>query len=248
MRSSRAPGTAWGVAAGATLALGMACCVAQWDFVVPLASWFLIFMLVLVVALSNETCLHAATRFAVKCSVAILACAGLLGAFGWAGALLALLVACTNPFVRVMLRRNEATTALLQAVEEDSAWRTRERFGRDGSEPELVREGSLRALPPKELPDATGVAMLDDAMLCEAWRHSFVRLEASAAADVRLELVSLRELYLDELVRRHPAEVRLWLASGARAAGNPLPFLTRSVRHDSMSSKDGENGCGSETG
>ena len=77
------------------------------------------------------------------------------------------------------------------------------------------------------MPNADGVPALDDGALCQAWRRSYVRLEASRAAEARLEVVRLRQVYLDELVRRHPAEVRQWLGSGARAAGNPLPFIRR---------------------
>jgi hypothetical protein len=81
----------------------------------------------------------------------------------------------------------------------------------------------------EELPTDDSVTTLDDEALCRAWRRSYLQLDASGIGSRRLAVVRLRELYLDELSRRHPAEVRQWLASGARAAGNPLPFLRRPV-------------------
>jgi hypothetical protein len=94
------------------------------------------------------------------------------------------------------------------------------------------------------MPGAEGVPALDDGALCQAWRRSYVRLEASRAADARLEVVRLRQVYLDELVRRHPAEVRHWLESGARAAGNPLPFIRRPCRDGRADDAGRENGRG----
>ena len=49
----------------------------------------------------------------------------------------------------------------------------------------------------------------------------------TATRDTRdlLELIELREQYLDELTRRHPVEISRWLASGARAASNPMRFI-----------------------
>ena len=66
---------------------------------------------------------------------------------------------------------------------------------------------------------------LDDAELCLAWRRSFVLLNEAASPQEKLVVVTLRERYLDELQRRCPAGVSRWLDSGARASGNPLPFL-----------------------
>jgi hypothetical protein len=96
-----------------------------------------------------------------------------------------------------------------------------------------------------DLPDAGDMPELDDPGLCEAWRRSYVRLERSRGA-ARLAVVRLRQLYLDELVRRHPAEVRQWLASGARAAGNPLPYLRRPVRQEQSSEDDWPDDRGSD--
>jgi hypothetical protein len=66
---------------------------------------------------------------------------------------------------------------------------------------------------------------LDDAELCLAWRRSFVLLNEAASPREKMVVVSLRQRYLDELQRRSPSGVSRWLESGARASGNPLPFL-----------------------
>ena len=77
------------------------------------------------------------------------------------------------------------------------------------------------------LPRAT-LSDLEDEALCQAWRRSFGLLERTTRVEERASLVELRGRYLDELERRHPDGVSRWLASGARAAGNPLPFLADS--------------------
>lgn len=68
---------------------------------------------------------------------------------------------------------------------------------------------------------------MDDDALCRAWRSSFTALQEVRDAAGRAELAERRAGYLAELSRRHPAGVERWLASGARAAGDPRPFLTR---------------------
>src|SRR3954447_17938180 len=74
------------------------------------------------------------------------------------------------------------------------------------------------------------VKQLTDLELCTEWRRSFSVLSVASQASVRLEVVRVRQVYLDEIERRHPVELKRWLASGARAAGNPMPFLSGSTR------------------
>ena len=71
--------------------------------------------------------------------------------------------------------------------------------------------------------DAEG---LTDEELCLAWRQSFLALDSTIDAATRAGLAAARGRYLDELTRRHPREMDAWLTSGARAAGNPLPYLS----------------------
>jgi hypothetical protein len=67
--------------------------------------------------------------------------------------------------------------------------------------------------------------LLTDEALCLAWRRSFGALERSGTAAQRMEVVEHRSALLGELERRSPDGVAAWLASGARAAGNPARFV-----------------------
>jgi hypothetical protein len=66
---------------------------------------------------------------------------------------------------------------------------------------------------------------LDDDALCWAWRRSYVVLQRAHSATTRLHVVEVRQAYLDELERRNAMGLSAWLASGARAAGNPSRFI-----------------------
>jgi hypothetical protein len=88
---------------------------------------------------------------------------------------------------------------------------------------EMVLGDEPTSLEPLSLATLNG--MPDDA-LCLAWRHSFVALQGATTPRERAQLVLARQGYLDELTRRHPDGMTKWLASGPRAAGNPMPFLT----------------------
>lgn len=72
---------------------------------------------------------------------------------------------------------------------------------------------------------------LDDDALCWAWRRSYVVLQRSRSEATRLHVVEVRQTYLDELERRNAMGLAAWLASGARAAGNPSRF----IQHDPTS-------------
>jgi hypothetical protein len=79
----------------------------------------------------------------------------------------------------------------------------------------------IPALPPTDL------GMLTDEQLCRSWRSSFFALQERASSTSMLEDVAERQRYLDEFDRRNPRGFAAWMASGARAPGNPLPYLTR---------------------
>jgi hypothetical protein len=66
---------------------------------------------------------------------------------------------------------------------------------------------------------------LDSAELVMAWRRSFVALQQAASRADQLAAVEQRQRCLDELYRRHPEGIASWLAAGARASGNPMPYL-----------------------
>jgi hypothetical protein len=176
--------------------------------------------------------LATATRVGWKFGLVLVAGGGLVGALGWFGVLLVLAVVLTSPLARILL-----WTGRLRGLARPGLVRDQTTLVDDVDSAEAVgmaSEGAAGAVSRRlvllaDLPDAGDMPALDDPGLCDAWRRSYVRLERSRGA-ARLAVVRLRELYLDELVRRHPAEVRQWLASGARAAGNPLPYLRRPVR------------------
>jgi hypothetical protein len=85
-------------------------------------------------------------------------------------------------------------------------------------------QDSFEPMQPVE-PEPADLRTLDDAALCLAWRRSFVRLGTIRGAAARLAIVEQRQRYLDELQRRHGEAFQSWLESGARASGNPLPYL-----------------------
>ncbi len=74
-------------------------------------------------------------------------------------------------------------------------------------------------------PAAADLRNLTDATLCAAWQSSHGWLKTSRTATEEAAVAQLRQNYLDELERRDPEGLAAWLASGARAGGNPLPFL-----------------------
>jgi hypothetical protein len=66
---------------------------------------------------------------------------------------------------------------------------------------------------------------LDDGALCWAWRRSYVTLQRASTPAAQLRAVQARQAYLDELERRNADGLSAWLASGARAAGDPTRFI-----------------------
>jgi hypothetical protein len=74
---------------------------------------------------------------------------------------------------------------------------------------------------------------LSDAALCQVWRSSFSALQAASSLSQRMRIVEARQDCLDEFERRHPQGLTAWLASGARAAGNPSRFVDGTSRSNS---------------
>ncbi len=71
----------------------------------------------------------------------------------------------------------------------------------------------------------TEAAELSDDALCLAWRASFSALETAKSPAERSRIIETRRAFLDELERRNPPGLAAWLASGARAAGDPSRFV-----------------------
>lgn len=96
--------------------------------------------------------------------------------------------------------------------------------------PDMLASAPVSQFPPaheaayvvRAVPDA---AELSDDALCLVWRASFSALQNATSPAQRLRVVEERRVYLDELERRNARGMSAWLASGARAAGDPSRFV-----------------------
>ncbi len=211
------------------------CCVylaATAGLLCAIGSWGLGGVVISVVVLATATAVVASSmwggdgrsaarriaRVSFAAGVMTPAAVGLIAVFQFAGVLIVLALAVTTPALtsRVHARR--------QAKEGPPVARPESTGSRAPVTP-LVDVSA--ADPAREL------SSLDDAALCLAWRRSFRRLETAHSAAERLSIVEQRQRYLDELQRRSPQGLAAWLASGARASGNPLPYVDNARRRAS---------------
>jgi hypothetical protein len=82
----------------------------------------------------------------------------------------------------------------------------------------------------KDVPPATQVYVihlgdLPVEALCVAWRRSYVQLQRTSDVSTWNKIVDVRRCLLDEFERRDRQGFARWLASGARAAGDPSRYL-----------------------
>jgi hypothetical protein len=146
------------------------------------------------------------------------AAVGLIAVFKFAGVLTVVALAVTTPALTSRIHaRRQAQEGLPVARPESAGSRAPVTSLPDGSAADPARE----------------LSSLDDEALCLAWRRSFRRLETAHSAAERLCIVEQRQRYLDELQRRSPQGLAAWLASGARASGNPLPYVDKTRRRAS---------------
>lgn len=89
-------------------------------------------------------------------------------------------------------------------------------------EPSTPSAFSIAAEKSGATPD---LASLDDPALCMAWRASFIALQQPLHFEIRVRVVKRRQEYLEELERRNPTGFAAWMASGARAAGDPSRYI-----------------------
>lgn len=208
----------WSATAGATVGLGWVCGLLAWGTWLWVYAVLAFAMLALLLAPHGDAPgSRRPARAAARIVAVVVAAAGLTSALGWAGLGWVLLVVAAHPVLGGRLARTLATDGPVFLAGD-----TPMTLADTGRGIDAQAEGRLARLP-----DAAAVPTLDDEALCRAWRRSFVHLSASRLPSRRLEVVSLRQAYLDELARRHPAAVMRWLTSGARAASNPMPFLER---------------------
>ncbi|MCR6481784.1 hypothetical protein M8542_03035 [Amycolatopsis sp. OK19-0408] len=76
------------------------------------------------------------------------------------------------------------------------------------------------------VPRAVPVAEMATDELCLAWRRSYFLLLLAADLQARRLVVERRQVFLDEIERRDRSGFLRWLADGARAGGDPAPYLT----------------------
>lgn len=101
----------------------------------------------------------------------------------------------------------------------------RERRTSKGVAERSTRSEQVRRGAPLDPESFTGmVELLDDHELMAAWRHSHEVLGYTNLPTLRLELVALRQAYLDEMERRDPTGFAAWIEAGA--SRDPERFLT----------------------
>lgn len=64
-----------------------------------------------------------------------------------------------------------------------------------------------------------------DERLCSAWQASFNRVRRAGTPKALAYAAAERNVYLDEIERRHAPGFAAWLADGARAASDPRRYL-----------------------
>ncbi|WP_445259038.1 hypothetical protein [Nocardioides aurantiacus] len=69
------------------------------------------------------------------------------------------------------------------------------------------------------------LATADTDTVCAAWRGSHLMLAAARSCEETLLVARVRELYLDELSRRHPAQMAAWFAAEPLAVDGPERYL-----------------------
>lgn len=214
-RGSSRGRTAWLWCVHLATATGLACAFVSWDTVTVVLCLVLVTTVSGVIAASlwsedGRSAVPRILRAAFSGGLVIPAAVGLIAVLKLAGVLLVLALALTAPPVSAYFHaRRDAKGGLPGTEPEPPAPRMHA--------PTLV--GGPTAEPVAELHS------LDDEALCLAWRRSFRWLEAASTAAERLLVVEQRQRYLDELDRRSPDGLAAWLAAGARASGNPLPYV-----------------------
>ena len=199
----------WRVCADGTAVVGALCAIDEWGWQLSVAGAISTGFLFVILGLPFTEGTFAAMRRlyarGALVGIALVAASGLVMVGRVAGAVLVAMLAASSPRLRELVRAR-------WAMEPDE---------------EPAPSGVLTTDP---LPEPTDVSQLDDSALCLQWRSTFVALQASRSAAHRLRVVRQREAILDELQRRCPEGFDAWLAAGARAPSNPLPFVRRPPR------------------
>jgi hypothetical protein len=213
----------WSVGANILIAAGVVSALASWGWPVPTAAVASVTFIVVVIAAEMLPSKGPFPLRKVVCrglyaGTVVTAAAGLTVVFGTLGLLLVLLQTATAPGLRAGCRR---AWTFLTTDSDVRAWDEPADAPADPP-PRIPVEPALRSRT-LWLPER--LDSLDDVSLCMAWRSSYIALEAAASVEERIAVIEHRQRCLDELQRRSPHGVAAWLSSGARASGNPLPYL-----------------------
>jgi hypothetical protein len=213
-------GRAWRWSSRLTVTVGLLCAVAHGGWAAPLAE-VLVFAFCAgsvaagILAAEGLSAAPKVARIALWTGATVTAVGGLFAVFGVAGLFPLLVLVALSPAIRFCV---------------DNRWFT----AMDVAEPMMANPAApVRAfsegIAVRNIDEASPLPQdldaLDDAALCLAWRRSFTKLEAARTVPEHIGLVAQRQLYLDEMQRRCPRGVAAWLASGAPASSNPMPFL-----------------------
>jgi hypothetical protein len=204
-------------------AVGLACAFRHWDpsILIPLMLTVAVCATAVAFVVGQDEGLPGVIRLvrtAFVADMAVTAAAGLGAVLGALGIMLVLAAVGTAPLLTSWVCRRWRLSWSLPEGDQHDSW------GGHLREPDLDDEEAEQIRAPQEL------RHLDDASLCLAWRRSFVLLHQRTSVIKQMSLVQQRQEYLDELERRSPYGLAAWLDSGARASGNPLPYLKVSSR------------------
>jgi hypothetical protein len=194
---------------------GLVCAIASWGLGRVIISVVVVAMVTGVVASSTweghgRPAVLRVVRITLAIALIIPAAVGLIAVLGFAGVLIVVILTVTTPALTARIRARRRVQGNASAVRPEPAI-LRDPVSSPGDDP--------AAAPAREL------SSLHDIELCLLWRRSFLLLETAPTAAVRVSVVELRQQYLDELHRRSPEGFAAWLASGARASGNPFPYV-----------------------
>lgn len=199
-------------------AAGLFCAIATWGLQWALTSVIFVGVSAAIVATSiwaedGRRAVPRIARVALAAGLIAPAAVGLVVVCKLAGVLVVLMLAGTTPALTSLVRARRLARGNLPVVQPESAT------------PDLPAPSGQPSLNSFAAKPAGELSSLGDDALCLAWRRSFLLLEDARSAAERLSVVEQRQKYLDELHQRSPEGIAAWLASGARASGNPLPYL-----------------------
>jgi hypothetical protein len=202
---------------------GLVCAIGNWGLGRVLISVFVVAMVTAVIASSTweghgRPAALSIARVTFAIALIMPAAVGLIAVLGFAGVLIVLALAATTPALTSRFRARRRAQADAPVVHPERA---------TPRDPATSPADGPADAPEREL------SSLADVELCLIWRQSFLLLETARTAAERQSVVELRQLYLDELHRRSPEGFAAWLASGARASGNPFPYVDDARRRAS---------------